>query len=72
LSNRPNKIELWGFDGLEKHKKICRMHKLCNPIMLDEKDDRFIEFKNFTKSDRIPIIIIADFECFLKKSTVYY
>lgn len=52
--------------GLKKYQHICGRHKLCNPMMINEKHEKFIEYKHFTRSNRIPIIIIADFECFLK------
>lgn len=53
FSNKPIKTRPWGYDGLENHRKICRKHKLCNPVMLDKQDDKFIEFKHFTRSDRM-------------------
>lgn len=36
-------------------------------MMTDEKDEKFIEFKHFVRSDRISVIIIADFKCFEEK-----
>jgi hypothetical protein len=34
--------------------------------MIESHDDKFIQFGNFNRGDRIPIVIFADFECFLK------
>ncbi|XP_022183113.1 uncharacterized protein LOC111042722 [Myzus persicae] len=35
------------------------------PIMFEEGDDDFIYFKNYKNTQRIPIVIYADFECIL-------
>ncbi|XP_050066624.1 uncharacterized protein LOC126555790 [Aphis gossypii] len=66
FSNIPCKFKLWGIDGLKKHKKICGKHKLGRPVMFDNGDDDTIYFKNFKRSQRIPIVIYSDFECYLK------
>jgi len=34
--------------------------------MIEPHDDKFIYFNKFNRADRIPIVIYADFECFLK------
>ncbi|XP_050064503.1 LOW QUALITY PROTEIN: uncharacterized protein LOC126553366 [Aphis gossypii] len=66
FSNIPCKFKLWGIDGLKKHKKNCGKHKLGRPVMFDNGDDDTIYFKNFKRSQRIPIVIYSDFECYLK------
>ncbi len=66
FSNIPCKYKLWGINGLKKHKKICGKHKLGRPVMFENGDDDTIYFKNFKRSQRIPIVIYSDFECYLK------
>ncbi|KAE9522371.1 hypothetical protein AGLY_017202, partial [Aphis glycines] len=39
--------------------------KLGRPIMFEKGDDDFIYFKNYKNTQRIPIVIYADFECIL-------
>lgn len=34
--------------------------------MFEENDDEFIHFNKFHYGERVPIVIYADFECFLK------
>ncbi|XP_060859920.1 uncharacterized protein LOC132937114 [Metopolophium dirhodum] len=63
---KPNKNKAWGQHGLDRHKVICQKHKLCKPVMIDPHDDKFIYFNKYNRADRIPIVIYADFECFLK------
>ncbi|KAE9522375.1 hypothetical protein AGLY_017206 [Aphis glycines] len=57
--NKPNKNKPWGQHALDSHKVICQKHKLCKPVMIEPRDDEFIQFKNFNRADRIPIIIFT-------------
>lgn len=70
FSKTPCKYKLWGDHGLKKHKKICGKHKLGRPVMFEHGDDDFIYFKNFKRTQRIPIVIYSDFECYLKPSLI--
>jgi len=45
---------------------IFQKHKLCKSVMIEPHDDECIQLKNFNRVDRIPILIYADFYCFLK------
>ena len=46
---------------------MCNKNELGRPIMFEEgKDNKFIFFKNYKKTCRIPFVIYADFECILK------
>ncbi|XP_060855504.1 uncharacterized protein LOC132933207 [Metopolophium dirhodum] len=51
--------------GLIEHQHNCRKNQLGKPIMFEEGDDDFIYFKSYKKTQRIPIVIYADFECIL-------
>jgi len=65
FGNKPCKSKLWGETGLIRHKEMCIKNKLGRPIMFEEGDDDFIYFKNYKNTQRIPIVIYADFECIL-------
>ncbi|KAE9523737.1 hypothetical protein AGLY_015878 [Aphis glycines] len=65
FGNKPCKSKLWGESGLIRHKQMCIKNKLGRPIMFEEGDDDFIYFKNYKNTQRIPIVIYADFECIL-------
>ncbi|KAE9529152.1 hypothetical protein AGLY_011948 [Aphis glycines] len=67
FGNKPYKSKLWGKAGLVKHKQMCDKNELGKPIMFEEgKDDEFIYFKSYKKTNRILFVIYADFECILK------
>ncbi|XP_060847730.1 LOW QUALITY PROTEIN: uncharacterized protein LOC132931392 [Rhopalosiphum padi] len=72
FGNKPCKSKLWGEEGLIKHKQMCDKNELGRPIMFEEgKDDEFIYFKSYKKTNRIPFVIYADFECILNpKQTI--
>lgn len=61
----PCQSKLWGIQGLIEHQKHCGKNRLGRPIMFEEGDDDFIYFKNYKNTQRIPIVIYADFECIL-------
>ncbi|KAE9522456.1 hypothetical protein AGLY_017117 [Aphis glycines] len=65
FGNKPCKSKLWGESGLIRQKQMCIKNKLGRPIMFEEGDDDFIYFKNYKNTQRIPIVIYADFECIL-------
>ncbi|XP_060855282.1 uncharacterized protein LOC132932956 [Metopolophium dirhodum] len=65
FGNKPCKSKLWGMKGLIEHQHNCRKNQLGKPIMFEEGDDDFIYFKSYKKTQRIPIVIYADFECIL-------
>ncbi|KAE9525805.1 hypothetical protein AGLY_014031 [Aphis glycines] len=69
FGNKPFKSKLWGETGLTEHKKMCSNSKneLGRPIMFEEgKENKFIFFKSYKKTSRIPFVIYADFKCILK------
>ncbi|KAE9522903.1 hypothetical protein AGLY_016714 [Aphis glycines] len=67
FGNKPCKSKLWGETGLTEHKKMCSKNELGRPIMFEEgKENKFIFFKSYKKTSRIPFVIYADFECILK------
>ncbi|KAE9544290.1 hypothetical protein AGLY_001469 [Aphis glycines] len=67
FGNKPCKSKLWGETGLTEHKKMCSKNELGRPIMFEEgKEYKFIFFKSYKKTSRIPFVIYADFECILK------
>ncbi|KAE9522549.1 hypothetical protein AGLY_017056 [Aphis glycines] len=67
FGNKPCKSKLWGETGLTEHKKMCSKNELGRSIMFEEgKENKFIFFKSYKKTFRIPFVIYADFECILK------
>ncbi|KAE9522393.1 hypothetical protein AGLY_017224 [Aphis glycines] len=59
FSNIPCKFKQWDINELKKHKKNCGKHKLGRLVMFDNGDDDTIYFKNFKRSQRIPITLIT-------------
>lgn len=59
------KIKLSGQAALEQHKLTCGAHKPILPIMPQEGDT--VEFEEWVKTQRHPIVLYADFEALLKK-----
>ena len=51
--------------SLNKHKEYCNEHKAVK-IQMPEKG-MMLEFKNYHRSEKVPFIIYADFECFFIK-----
>ena len=50
----------------ESHKKVCENKDFCG-VALSFKDTKILEFNQFQKSDKIPSILYADLESFIKK-----
>ncbi|XP_060855571.1 uncharacterized protein LOC132933276 [Metopolophium dirhodum] len=65
FGTQPCKSKLWGVEGLNEHRRNCGKNPLGRPIMFEEGDDDFIYFKGYKKTQRIPFVIYADFECIL-------
>ena len=51
---------------LEAHKKICENHNYCN-VEMPTIDNNVIKYNQGEKSIKLPIVVYADLECFLKK-----
>lgn len=61
----PRKNKLSGQEALDEHIKICGLHKAILPIMPNE--GTMLEFEAWTKTQRHPVVIYADFEALLVK-----
>jgi len=68
FGRKPCESKLWGMSGLIEHQHTCGKNQLGRPIMFEKGDDDFIYFKSYEKTQRIPIVIYADFECILTPS----
>ncbi|XP_060855588.1 uncharacterized protein LOC132933299 [Metopolophium dirhodum] len=64
-NTQPCESKLWGVKGLNEHQRNCGKNPLGRPIMFEKGDDDFIYFKGYKKTQRIPFVIYADFECLL-------
>ena len=51
---------------LKSHGKLCKNKDFCGTVMPLEKD-KILGFNQYMKSDKIPYIIYADIESFIKK-----
>ena len=51
---------------LESHKKVCENKDFCN-IIMPSKDTEILEFNQYQKSAKAPLIINADLECIIEK-----
>ena len=51
---------------LESYKKVCEKKDFCNVIMPSE-DTEILEFSQYQKSDKAPLIIYADLKCVMEK-----
>ena len=49
-----------------KHQKICENKDFCNVIMPSE-DTKIIEFNQYQKCNKAPLVIYADLECITGK-----
>jgi hypothetical protein len=65
FNNQPRKFKLHGQDALEEHLKICGTHKPILPQM--PPPGTMLEFEAWSKTQRHPIAIYADFEALLVK-----
>ena len=50
----------------ESHKKVCENKNFCNVVMRSE-NTKILEFNQYQKSDKAPLIIYADLECLIEK-----
>ena len=51
-------------EALDKHKEYCGEYEAVK-IQLPEKGT-MLKFKNYHRSEKVPFIVYADFECFIK------
>ena len=51
---------------LKKNKKVCENHNYCY-VKIPEEYNKILKYNKGKKSMRLPFIIIADLECYLKK-----
>ena len=51
---------------LESHKKACENKNFCNVNMISY-DTKILEYNQYQKSDKAPLIIYADLECIIEK-----
>ena len=51
---------------VRSHEKVCKNKNFCETLMLSEKDN-ILEFNQNMKSDKMPYIIYADIESFIKE-----
>ena len=61
-----SELALFSRNKLESYKKVCENKDLCNAEMLSQ-DTKLLEFDHCQKSDKVPFITYADFECLIKK-----
>ena len=54
----------WCEEALSKHGEYCKEHKAVK-IELPE-EGTMLRFKNYHRSEKVPFIVYADFECFIK------
>ena len=52
---------------LQSHKKVCENKDFCNVIMPSE-DTKILEFNQYQKSDKGPLILYANLECIIEKT----
>ncbi|XP_070170406.1 uncharacterized protein [Polyergus mexicanus] len=53
-------------DKLSAHSVDCGRMNEC-AIVLRTKDDKWLEFRNYNRKERLPFVVYADLECVLKK-----
>ena len=51
---------------LKSHEKICKNKDICGIVMSTEKK-KILEFKQYTKSDKMSYVIYADIESLIRK-----
>ena len=61
-----SELALFSRNKLESYKKVCENKDLCNAEMLSQ-DTKLLEFDHYQKSDKVPFIAYAVFECLIKK-----
>lgn len=47
----------------------CGKHSVGKAVMIEDRDDEFVYYKNVMQSERLPIVVYADFECILRTIT---
>lgn len=52
---------------LNNHENDCRVYNMCS-IEMPAENDKILKFNNFSNSNKVPIVIYADFECLLQKT----
>ena len=50
--------------SLNKHKEYCNEHKAVKKKLPEE--GKMLKFKNYHRREKVPFIVYADFECFIK------
>lgn len=66
FDGRRHKYKLSGQEALKQHRRICGEHKPILPVMPEE--GSILEFEGWSKTQRHPIVIYADFEAILMKT----
>ena len=54
----------WSLESLNKHKEHCNEHEAVKIEV--PKKGTMLEFKNYYRSEKVPFIVYADFECYIK------
>ena len=54
----------WCQETLDKHKEYCDKHDAVKIKM--PKEGTILKFKDYLRSEKVPFIVYADFECFIK------
>ena len=54
----------WRQEALDKHKESCDKHDAVKIKM--PKEGTILKFKDYLRSEKVPFIVYADFECFIK------
>ena len=55
----------WCQEALNKHEEYCKKHQSVKIEM--PKKGKMLEFKNYHRSEKVPFIVYADFECYNKQ-----
>jgi hypothetical protein len=67
FDDQPTRYKCTGVAALAEHMKICGPHKPIVPLM--PSDGATVRFDAWVKTQRLPFVIYADFESYLRKST---
>lgn len=70
FDGQPLKYKLHGERALAEHRLICGAHKPVLPLMPKEGDT--LGFKAWSKTERLPFVVYADFEALLLKTDQKY
>ena len=55
----------WCQESLSKHREYCDEYEAVKIVLLPEKGT-MLNFKNYHKSEKVPFIVYADFESYIK------